>query len=92
MEFRKIYSANAIQLIASTNGRAVRKNLNADALIKAIQADFREVTDHRADNTRISAIPDMAIGSDNLGVTSLLSVHAGHSPRFDCNSSACLGG
>lgn len=54
MEFRKIYSANAIQLIAATNGRAVRKNLNADALIKAIQADFREVTDHRADNARIS--------------------------------------
>jgi len=54
MGFRKIYSTDAIQLIAPTNGRTVRKHLNADALIKVIRADFQKIPDHRADNARIS--------------------------------------
>ena len=54
MKFLKIYSISAIQLIATNNGRPVRKHLNADALIKAIRADFQKVPDHRADNARIS--------------------------------------
>jgi hypothetical protein len=40
----------------------------------------------------MAAIPDMATGSDNLGVTSLLSVHEGHSPGLDCDNSAYFGG
>lgn len=54
MEFRTIYTTNALQLIAATNGRAVRKHLNADAFIEAIRADFKKIPDHRADNTKIS--------------------------------------
>ena len=54
MEFRKIYCTEAIQLIAVKTRRTVRKNLNADALIESIRADFRKITDHRADNARIS--------------------------------------
>ena len=54
MKFHKIYSTKAIQLIAATNGRPVRKHLNGDALIKAIRADFKKIPDHRADNASIS--------------------------------------
>ncbi|MFA5996425.1 MAG: hypothetical protein WC790_01740, partial [Candidatus Paceibacterota bacterium] len=43
-------------------------------------------------NELLAAIPDMATGSDNLGVTSLLSVHEGHSPGLDCDNSAYFGG
>lgn len=54
MVFHKIYSTHAIQLIATTNGRAVRKHLNADSMIKAIRGDFQKIKDHRADNAKIS--------------------------------------
>ena len=54
MKFHKIYSTKAIQLIAATNGRPVRKHLNGAALIKAIRADFKKIPDHRADNASIS--------------------------------------
>jgi len=53
MKTHKIYSTRAIQLIAAQKGKAVRKHLSADALIKAIRADFQEIPDHRAENAKI---------------------------------------
>ena len=54
MEPRKIYRAEAIQLVAVRTKRTVRKHLNVDALIKSIREDFRKISDHRAENTKIS--------------------------------------
>jgi len=50
----KIFSTKALQLVAPNNGRAVSKTLHVDALIQAIKADFGKITDHRAQNTKIS--------------------------------------
>jgi len=50
----KIFSTKALQLVAPTNGRAVSKTLHVDTLIQAIKADFGKLTDHRAQNAKIT--------------------------------------
>lgn len=41
------------QILAKSK-RTVRKHLNADSLLQLIREDFEKVSDHRADNTKIS--------------------------------------
>ena len=54
MTLRKAYNAKAIRELAPKSGRAVRKHLNADALIALMREDFQKIPDHRAGNAKIS--------------------------------------
>lgn len=54
MKPHKIYCVKAIRQLASRPKRALRKHLNADALIQLMREDFRKIPDHRAGNAKIS--------------------------------------
>ena len=51
--YKAKFVKNAKKLAANSK-KAVRKHLNADALIKMVRKDFQEVPDHRAQNAKIS--------------------------------------
>jgi hypothetical protein len=53
MNTLKIFSTKTLQILATANGRAVRKNLHVDTLIQTIREDFQEIIDYRADNIKI---------------------------------------
>ena len=54
MKSRKIYHTVAVNLPRNQPKRTVRKNLNADALIKLARKEFSQIEDHRAGNSKIS--------------------------------------
>ena len=54
MKKRKIYYSVAVNLPSKQPKRTVRKNLNADAIIKLARKEFDRIKDHRADNSTIT--------------------------------------
>ncbi len=53
MKSRKVYYVLAVNLPSKHPKRTVRKDLNADAMLKLAMKEFSEIEDHRADNSKI---------------------------------------
>jgi hypothetical protein len=54
MNVKKIYCVESLKKPTARPKRAVRKFLNADAMIQLVRDDFRKIPDHRAGNAKIS--------------------------------------
>ena len=50
---KKVLPVQAIQQLAADTKIKMRKDLNADAMFKAIRQDFSRIPDHRANNSKI---------------------------------------
>jgi hypothetical protein len=75
MKSRKVYYTVAAHLPNKQPTRTVRKDLNADAMLKLAMKEFRNIKDHRADNAKIPLSDAMmsALAMFHLKDQSLLS-------------------
>ena len=59
---KQICSVKAVQDLVANTKIKMRRNLNADAMFKAIQQDFRKVAGYRADNSKMPLVDILMSG------------------------------